>query len=78
MGPLSMRCSLRLLVPVITSAACITALAQGPTYNLGRTPSPEESQTCCLPISPDGTGLPPGSGTAQQGAPIFAPAKISL
>ena len=72
MGPLSMRCSLRLLVPVITSAACITALAQGPSYNLGRTPSPEESQTCCLPITPDGTGLPPGSGTAQQGAPIFA------
>ena len=72
MGPLSMRSSLSLLVTVIASAACITALAQGPTYDLGRTPTAEESQTCCLPITTDGAGLPPGSGTAQQGAPIFA------
>ncbi len=72
MGPLSMRCSLSLLVTVIALAACITALTQGPTYNLGRTPTAEESQTCCLPITADGGGLPPGSGTAQQGAPIFA------
>ena len=60
------------LLAVIAAAAGITALAQGPTYNLGRTPTAEESRTCCLPIAPDGTGLPPGSGTAQQGAPIFA------
>ncbi len=72
MGPSSMRCSPRLLLPIIASAACITALAQGPTYNLGRTPTAEEGQTCCLPIAPDGGGLPPGSGTAQQGASIFA------
>ena len=72
MGALSMRCSLRLLLPVIALAAAITALAQGPTYDLGRTPTAEESQACCLPITPDGTGLPPGNGTAQQGAAIFA------
>ena len=73
MGPLTMRCSSRiLLVALITAAAGLTALAQGPAYDLGRTPTEEESQTCCLPISPDGKGLPPGSGNAQQGAPIFA------
>lgn len=72
MGPLTTRCSLKALLAVIAAAAGITALAQGPTYNLGRTPTAEESRTCCLPITPDGTGLPPGSGTAQQGEPIFA------
>ncbi len=72
MGPSTTRFFLSALGAVIVSAAAITALAQGPSYNLGRTPSPEESQACCLPISLDGTGLPPGSGTARQGAPIFA------
>jgi hypothetical protein len=72
MGPLSMRCSLKTLLAVIASAAGVTALAQGPTYDLGRTPTAKESQACCLPILLDGTGLPSGSGTAQQGAPIFA------
>lgn len=72
MGPLTMRCSPSLLVAVIASAACLTALAQERTYNLGRTPTAKEEQTCCLPIAPDGDGLPPGSGTAQQGASIFA------
>ena len=72
MGPLTTRCSLRILVAIIALEAGITTLAQEPTYNVGRTPTVEESQACCLPISPDGVGLPSGSGTAQQGAPIFA------
>ena len=72
MGPLTTRCSPRVLAAVIAAAAGITALAQGPAYNVGRTPTVEESQACCLPVTPDGTGLPPGSGTAQQGAAIFA------
>ena len=67
-----MRCFPRLIVPVIALATYATALAQGPTYNLGRTPTAEESQTCCIPITPDGQGLPPGSGMAEQGAPIYA------
>jgi cytochrome c len=67
-----MRCFPRLIVPVIALATYATALAQGPTYNLGRTPTAEENQTCCIPITPDGQGLPPGSGTAEQGAPIYA------
>ena len=74
MGPLTTRCSFRLgvLLAVIALAANITALAQQSTYDLGRAPTAEESQACCLPIGPDGKGLPPGNGTAQQGAPIFA------
>ena len=58
MGPLTTRCSPRVLAAVIAAAAGITALAQGPTYNVGRTPTVEESQACCLPVTPDGTGLP--------------------
>jgi cytochrome c len=72
MGPLKMHSSLKPLVPMIALATCVAALAQSPTYNLGRTPSAEESRTCCIPITIEGEGLPPGSGTAKQGAPIYA------
>ena len=71
MGPLKMRYSSRILVAVIAAVAGTTALAQE-HYGLGSTPTEAESQACCVPVTPDGTGLPPGSGTAQQGAPIFA------
>jgi cytochrome c len=63
---------LKPLVPMIALATCVAALAQSPTYDLGRTPSAEESRTCCIPITIEGEGLPPGSGTAKQGAPIYA------
>lgn len=46
------------------------ALAQGP--NLGQPISPADIEPWSLTIMPDGTGLPPGSGTAAQGASIFA------
>jgi len=72
MGPLIMRSSLKALVPVMALATCVVAQAQSPTYKLGRTPSAEESRTCCIPITIEGEGLPPGSGTAKQGAPIYA------
>ena len=72
MGPLKMRSFLDPLVPMIALATCVAALAQSSIYNLGRTPSAEESRTCCIPITIEGEGLPPGSGTAKQGAPIYA------
>ena len=72
MGLLTLRSSFKPLLPVIALATCVVALAQSSTYNLGRTPSTEESRTCCIPITIDGKGLPPGSGTAEQGAPIYA------
>ncbi len=71
MGPLKMRYSSRVLIVVIAAAVGLTGLAQE-RYGLGSSPSEKESRTCCVPVTPDGTGLPPGSGTAQQGAPIFA------
>ena len=69
-----MRCILNLLVPVMALAACVAALAQTPTYNLGKTPTQEEIKAWDIKpaIGPDGKGLPPGSGTAKEGARIYA------
>jgi S-disulfanyl-L-cysteine oxidoreductase SoxD len=47
-----------------------TALAQSP--GLGARISEAEIAAWDISILPDGTGLPAGSGTAAQGAPIFA------
>ena len=66
-----MRC-FNLLVPVMVVAACVAALGQTPTYNLGRAPSAEEIRAMGLIVGPEGKELQPGSGTAKQGAPIYA------
>lgn len=50
--------------------APIAALAQTP--NLGVPISEEEIATWNIDVSPDGMGLPPGNGTATDGAPIYA------
>lgn len=48
------------------------ALAQTPDYaNVGRTPTPEEIKAWDISIGLEGKELPPGSGTAKQGEPIF-------
>lgn len=67
-----MRCSLKLsLFTGIILVACTEGLAQGPTYHLGRTPKTEEIRTLDIAIGPEGQGLPPGNGSANQGAPIY-------
>lgn len=48
------------------------AWAQAPSYNVGRSPTQEEIQAWDMSIGPDGKELPPGNGTAKQGAEIFA------
>ena len=70
-----MRCS-TLLVPgmalAIINVACVAALAQSPAYHLGKTPIEEEIRAVDIAIGPEGKELPPGSGTAKQGAEIYA------
>ena len=63
-----------LLVPLMALVPLcgIAALAQGPTYNRGRTPSAEEIRVWNIILDPAGKELPPGSGTAQRGAEIYA------
>jgi len=40
--------------------------------NLGKPIDPKDIAPWDISIMPDGTGLPPGTGTPAQGAPIFA------
>ncbi len=48
-----------------------SALAQSPTYGVGRTPSAEEIRAWDISISPTGEELPPGRGTAEEGALVY-------
>jgi S-disulfanyl-L-cysteine oxidoreductase SoxD len=54
------------LLGVVASAA----LAEAP--DLGRMALPEEIAVWDISIGPDGAGLPPGSGTSQQGEAVYA------
>ena len=47
------------------------AFAQSPTYGVGRTPTPEEMRALDISIGPTGEELPPGRGTAKEGAEVF-------
>ena len=71
-----MRSLRNLLVPAMVPVLCflcVAALAQGPSFsNVGRTPSEAEIRAWDIEISIDGKGLPPGSGTAKEGAGIYA------
>jgi hypothetical protein len=62
----------KLLAATVVLAACVNALAQSPTYHLGRTPTQEEIKAWDIAIGPEGKELPPGSGTAADGAKIYA------
>jgi mono/diheme cytochrome c family protein len=68
-----MRYSLNFLVPLIILAAPAAGLAQSRTYsNVGRTPSEEEIRSLGIIVGPEGKELPPGRGTAKEGAELFA------
>ena len=59
------------------SAALVTAVhAQPPKmperFGIGRPATPAEIAAWDIDVRPDGVGLPPGSATAADGAPIYA------
>ena len=66
-----MRCS-RMLAATIALSASVPALAQGPTYRLGTTPSAEEIKVRDTAVAPSGKELPPGNGTVKEGATVYA------
>jgi mono/diheme cytochrome c family protein len=70
-----MRYSLDRLMLMMTLGvcfACVAAHAQTPSYsNVGRTPSAEEVRAWDIAVSLDGKELPPGSGTAKDGAALY-------
>jgi cytochrome c len=49
----------------------VSALAQSPTYGVGRTPSAEEIRAWDISVGPTGAELPPGRGTAKDGAQVY-------
>jgi cytochrome c len=63
--------SLRFL-PVVILGVCSAGWAQSPTYGVGKTPSAEEIRAWDIAISPTGKELPPGRGTAKEGAQLYA------
>jgi S-disulfanyl-L-cysteine oxidoreductase SoxD len=68
-----MRCSYKLLGSIVVLTACTAAWAQAPNYsNIGRVPTEEEIRAWDDAVGPAGKELPPGSGTAKDGAEIFA------
>ena len=61
-----------LLLPTFLALAASTALAQSPTFGLGRSPSADEVRAWDISIHPvTGAELPPGRGTAIEGALIY-------
>jgi cytochrome c len=67
-----MRCLAKFLVLTLLLSAGVAILAQSPTYHLGRTPSQQEIEAWDKAVAPDGKELPPGKGTAKEGAKLFA------
>src|SRR6266571_2945180 len=61
--------SLRLVTIVLLLGS--PAFAQSPTYGVGRTPTAAEIRALDISIGPTGEELPPGRGTAKEGAKLF-------
>ena len=62
--------SLRLL-PFLVLVGASSALAQSPTYGVGRTPTAEEILAWDISIGPTGEELPSGQGTPEEGALLY-------
>ncbi|HYM18925.1 MAG TPA: c-type cytochrome [Micropepsaceae bacterium] len=60
------------LVAILSACGAAALAADAGPPKLGKPISPADIAPWDISIMPDGTGLPPGSGTPAQGAPIFA------
>lgn len=60
-----------LLLLALAGAAALAATAQAQRGQLGSTPTSQELQQENITVLPDGTGLPPGQGTAAQGETVY-------
>ena len=66
-----MRCSLNFRVPLILLATSLAAFGQRSYSSVGAPLSPEEIKSFDFIVGPEGKELPPGKGTAKEGAEIF-------
>ena len=56
---------------LVGSLLASPAIAQSPTYGVGRTPTAEELRRMDISIGFTGEELPPGRGTAKEGAQLY-------
>ncbi len=63
--------SRKLLLVLMILGLSRIANAQSPTYGVGKTPTAEEIRAWDIVIGPEGKELPPGRGTAAEGAKLF-------
>ncbi|MGH7255376.1 MAG: c-type cytochrome, partial [Nitrospirales bacterium] len=56
----------------MTTWALAASIEQPVLYGLGRAATPEDIRAWNFDVPPSGEGLPPGQGTVQDGAAIFA------
>src|ERR1700677_2159174 len=70
MGACTMR--FKALLPALVLWACCGTWAQSATYCVGKAATAGEDRAEDITISPDGKNLPPGQGTAKEGAAIYA------
>ena len=63
--------SRRVLPIAFSLLMSVPVLAQGPTYGIGRTPAAEEIRARDISIGPAGGELPPGKGSAKEGALVY-------
>jgi mono/diheme cytochrome c family protein len=61
-----------LFLPATVLAMCGAAMAQSPTYKVGRPPTEAELRAWDNVVGPDGKELPQGSGSAKEGAKVYA------
>ena len=59
------------LLGVALAVAASAAWAEPGGFGLGRVATPEEIAGWDVDIRPDGSGLPPGSGSVEQGEAIY-------
>jgi cytochrome c len=63
--------SRRLLPLAVALLLGVPALAQSQIYGVGRSPTAEELRAWDISIGPTGEELPPGRGTAKEGAQVY-------
>lgn len=68
-------CIFKLLLTALFTSGASMAFAEGP--DLGQPLSPDEIPFYAVYVMPDGRGLPAGSGTASEGAEIYATQCVS-
>ena len=62
----------RFILAIVLLQLCATGMAQSPAYNIGKTPSADDLRAADLFAGPAGKELPPGKGTAKEGAKVYA------